>query len=54
MNDFLKRGVPAELAKSINADQLVVTKIDDSDSKVVIGSLYLAARGASREFRFVT
>jgi hypothetical protein len=49
MNVFRKRGVPAELAKSIKADQLIVTKIDDSDSKFVIGSLYVEANRVRHE-----
>jgi hypothetical protein len=49
MNVFRKRGVPAELAKSTKADQLIVTKIDDSDSKLVIGSLYVEANRVRHE-----
>ena len=49
MNAFRKHGVPEELAKRIRIDQLVVTKVDESESKLVIGSLYVEAKGARHE-----
>jgi hypothetical protein len=45
MNTFRKHGVPEELAKDIKIDQLIVTKVDESESKFVIGSLYIEAKG---------
>jgi hypothetical protein len=46
MNAFRKHGVPEELAKRIKVDQLIVTKVDESESKFVTGSLYVEAKGA--------
>jgi hypothetical protein len=48
MNAFRKHGVPGELAKSIKVDQLIVTKVDESESKF-IGSLYVEAKGVRHE-----
>jgi hypothetical protein len=49
MNAFRKHGVPEELAKGIKVDQLIVTKVDESESKLVIGSLYVEAKGVRHE-----
>jgi hypothetical protein len=49
MNEFRKQGVPDEFAKGVKFDQLVVTKVDQSDARFVIGSLYVEANGARHE-----
>ena len=49
MNAFRKHGVPEELAKGIKVDQLIVTKVDESESKLVIGSLHVEAKGVRHE-----
>jgi hypothetical protein len=49
MNAFRKHGLPEELAKGIKVNQLIVTKVDQSESKFVIGSLYVEAKGARHE-----
>jgi hypothetical protein len=49
MNVFRKYGLPADLEKSIKADHLIVTRVDDSDSKLVIGSLYVEANRVRHE-----
>jgi hypothetical protein len=49
MNAFQKHGVPEEFAKSIKFDRLIVTKVDDSESKYVIGLLYVEANGVRHE-----
>jgi hypothetical protein len=49
MNAFRKRGVPEQSAKDIKSDRLVVTKVDDSESKLVVGSLYVVVNGARHE-----
>jgi hypothetical protein len=49
MNAFRKHAVPEELAKDIKVGQLVVTKIDESESNFVIGSLFINAKGVRRE-----
>ena len=46
---FRKHGVAEELAKGIRIDQLIVTKVDESESKLVIGSLYVEAKGVRHE-----
>ncbi|MGB6484444.1 MAG: hypothetical protein WBE86_13240 [Candidatus Acidiferrales bacterium] len=46
MNEFQKHDVPAEMASDIKIDQLVVTKIDDSNSLFLIGSLFLRTKSA--------
>jgi hypothetical protein len=49
MNAFRKHGVPEELAKGIKVDQLIVTKVNESESKLVIGSLHVEAKGVRHE-----
>jgi hypothetical protein len=49
MNAFRKHGLPEELAKGIKVDQLIVTRVDESESKFVIGSLYVEAKGVRHE-----
>lgn len=49
MNAFRKHGVPEAFAKGIKFDQLVVTSVDESESKFVIGSLYVEAKGVRHE-----
>ncbi len=49
MNEFRKHGLPDVLANAIQADQLIVTRVDESDSKFVIGSLYVATKNARHE-----
>ncbi len=49
MNAFRKHGVPEESSKDIKVDQLIVTKVDESENKVVIGSLYVEVKGVRHE-----
>lgn len=49
MNEFRKRGVPEAMASDIKIDQLIVTKIDDSNSQFLIGSLSLRTKSALHE-----
>jgi hypothetical protein len=49
MNAFRKHGLPEELAKRIKVDQLIVTRVDESETKFVIGSLYVEAKGVRHE-----
>ena len=46
---FRKHGLLSEFAKEIKIDELIVTKVDQSESKFVIGSLYFEAKGARHE-----
>lgn len=46
MNEFRKHALPETLAKNIKIDQLVVTKLDDTDSEFLVGSLSLATKSA--------
>jgi len=47
-NAFRKHGVPA-MAAAIKIHQLVVTGVDQSEGKLVIGSLYLEAKAVRHE-----
>jgi hypothetical protein len=49
MNAFRKHGLPEVLANSIKVNQLIVTRVDESESKFVIGSLYVETKGARHE-----
>jgi hypothetical protein len=49
MNAFRKHGLPDESAKGVKFDQLIVTKVDQSESKLVIGSLYVETQGVRHE-----
>ena len=49
MNAFRKHGLPEELAKGIKVDQLIVTRVDESESKFVIGSLYVETKHVRHE-----
>jgi hypothetical protein len=49
MNAFRKHGVPEESTKGIKVDQLIVTKVDESENKFVIGSLYVELKGVRHE-----
>jgi hypothetical protein len=49
MSEFRKHGVPDALAKNIKFDQLVVTKVDDTEAEFLIGSLFLVAKGVRHE-----
>lgn len=49
MSEFHKHGVPDALAKNIKFDQLIVTKVDDTETEFLIGSLFLVAKGVRHE-----
>lgn len=49
MNEFRKHGVSEGMASAVKIDQLVVTKIDDSNSQFLIGSLSLRTKSALHE-----
>jgi hypothetical protein len=49
VNAFRKHGVLEESTKSAKVDQLIVTKVDESDNKLVIGSLYIEVKGVRHE-----
>lgn len=49
MNEFRKHGVPEGMASDVKIDQLVATKIDDSNSQFLIGSLFLRTKSALHE-----
>jgi len=49
MNEFRKHGVPAGLAKDIKVNQVIVTRVDDSESSFLIGSLYVEGKSGRHE-----
>ncbi len=49
MREFQKHGLPEEFAKRIKIDQLVVTKVDQSENKSLIGYLYIKTKSAIHE-----
>jgi hypothetical protein len=49
MNEFRKHALPATLAKNIKIDKLVVTKLDDTDSEFLVGSLSLVTKTARHD-----
>ncbi|HKM89713.1 MAG TPA: hypothetical protein VJX29_03785 [Candidatus Acidoferrales bacterium] len=49
LNVFRKHRVPEELAKSIKVERLIVTKADESESKFVIGFLYIQTKDVRHE-----
>jgi hypothetical protein len=46
MNEFRKHGVPAAMTADVKIDQLVATKIDDSNNEFLVGSLSLRTKTA--------
>ncbi len=49
MNEFRKHGVSAGMASDVKIDRLIVTKIDESNSQFLIGSLSLRTKSALHE-----
>ncbi len=49
MSEFHKHGVPDVLAKNIKFDRLIVTKVDDTHTEFMIGSLFLLVKGVRHE-----
>lgn len=49
MNEFRKHGVPAGMASDVKIDQLIVTKIDDSNNQFLVGSLWVQTKSALHE-----
>jgi hypothetical protein len=48
-NEFQKRGVPKGVAREIQADHLVVTRVDGSEDWFLIGLLYAESEAARHE-----
>jgi len=49
MNEFHKHALPTTLAKNIKIDNLVVTKLDATDSEFLVGSLSLVTKTARHD-----
>jgi len=49
MDEFRNHALPASLAKNIKIDKLVVTKLDDTNSEFLVGSLSLVTKSAGHE-----
>ena len=49
MKEFLKQALPATLTKNTKIDRLVVTKLDDTDSEFLVGSLSLVTKSAGHD-----
>ncbi|HEV7514310.1 MAG TPA: hypothetical protein VGO27_21625 [Candidatus Acidoferrum sp.] len=49
MNEFLKQGVPGKFSKDLEAEHLVVARVDETEHELLVGSFFLEAEGARHE-----